>query len=68
MNNTRKIRLRDGGILEVSCTDTLLNQVRSHYKISSENEVSDHYLSEYILRACQTAVEKAEKAEIEEND
>tara|TARA_R110002060_G_scaffold1962_4_gene3588 strand:+ start:1023 stop:1220 length:198 start_codon:yes stop_codon:yes gene_type:complete len=65
MNNTRKITLKDGGILEVSCTDELISQIKKHYNMASGHEVLDHHISDYIINACQAAVEKAE---IDTND
>jgi hypothetical protein len=60
MNNTRKITLKGGGTLEVSCTDELIIQIKKHYNMASDQDVLDHHISDYIINACQAAVEKAE--------
>ena len=49
MKHTRKINLRDGGALEIECSDELYAAARAHYKISDNEEISEieiYYSSE----------------------
>ena len=61
MKHTRKINLRDGGALEIECSDELYAAVRAHYKISDNEEISDHTLKTFITTMCKNAVENAER-------
>ncbi len=60
MNNIKKIKLRDGGVLEISCTDELLSKIKNYYKLPESVDLLDSQISDYVIEACRSAVQKAE--------
>lgn len=59
--HTRKIKLPQGGTLEVECTDTFLDLVRKHFDLAPGSNVDDTYIRMFVWGACNDAVSKVER-------
>ncbi len=56
----KKLKLKNGAVLELQYDEKLLEVIRKHYNLSTDQEVLDRHLRDYIVESCKTAVQKAE--------
>jgi len=62
--DVRKIVLHaDGSVLDVEMSQRFCDHLRNHFKISDDQDIEDHHIKEYVLRAVENAVTKAESKE-----
>jgi hypothetical protein len=57
----RKIRTRDGSVLEVSLTQKFIDVLRQHFGLLESQPVEDDHVRMYVFGAVNTAVNRAEK-------